>query len=97
MIFKNIFVYPRYPENLQKLYALARNLWATWNYEAIDLFYKIDPQLFRTVNHNPVKFLLMLPKETISRLSEDKGFLAELDSVWEDFQRIELKRRRCLK
>ncbi len=86
MIFKNIFVYPRYPENLKKLYALARNLWATWNYEAIDLFYKIDPQLFRTVNHNPVKFLLMLPKETINRLSEDNGFLTELDGVWEDFQ-----------
>ncbi|MFH1372141.1 MAG: alpha-glucan family phosphorylase [Planctomycetota bacterium] len=86
MIFKNIFVYPRYPENLKKLYALANNLWATWNYEAIDLFYRIDPQLLRSVSHNPVKFLLNLPKEIIDRLSKDRGFLSELDRVWENFQ-----------
>jgi starch phosphorylase len=86
MTLKNIFVYPKYPENLKKLYALANNLWSTWNYEAIDLFYRIDPQLFRLVTHNPVKFLLMLPKETINRLSKDRGFLAELDRVWKNFQ-----------
>jgi starch phosphorylase len=86
MIFKNIFVYPRYPENLKKLYQLAYNLWCTWNYDAINLFYRIDSQLFRAVNHNPVKFLLSLPKEKIDELSKDKGFLFELESVWEKFQ-----------
>jgi starch phosphorylase len=86
MIFKSIFVYPRYPENLKKLYLLAQNLWCTWNYEAINLFYRTDSQLFRAVNHNPVRLLLSLPKERFEELSNDKGFLFELENVWERFQ-----------
>ena len=86
MIFKNIFVYPRYPENLSKLYNLAYNLWCTWNYEAVNLFFRIDAQLFRAVNHNPVTLLLSLPKERIAELSGDEGFLFELDRVWEKFR-----------
>jgi len=86
MIFKNIFVYPRYPENLSRLYTLAHNLWCTWNYEAIDLFYRVDSQLFRAVNHNPIRLLLSLPQDRIGELSRDKGFLFELERVWEKFQ-----------
>jgi starch phosphorylase len=85
MTFKNIFVYPRYPENLSKLYALAHNLWCLWDYDAINLFYRIDTHLFRSVNHNPVKFLLDLPEEKMNELSNDKGFLFELDRVWQKF------------
>jgi len=86
MIFRNIFVYPAYPEDLAKFYLLASNLWATWNYEAINLFYRIDPQLFRRVDHNPIRFLLSLPTQRINELSKDKGFLFELQRVWEKFQ-----------
>lgn len=86
MVFKDIFVYPKYPDNLSKLYVLSQNLWCTWNYEAIDLFYRIDPQLFRKVNHNPVEFLLGLPKTKIDELSKDRGFLFDLERVWQKFQ-----------
>ena len=86
MSFKDIFVYPRYPENLNKLYLLAYNLWCLWSYDAINLFYKIDPQLFRSVNHNPVKFLLNLPRATVDIISRDKAFIAELNGVWDSFQ-----------
>ena len=86
MIFKNLFVYPAYPRNLNKLYQLAYNLWCTWNYEAISLFHRIDPTLFRAVNRNPVRLLLSLRKERIEGLSQDKGFLFELEKVWEKFQ-----------
>jgi len=86
MILKNLFVYPKLPENLSKLHKLASNLWCTWNYEAIRLFYRIDPQLFRAVNHNPIKFLVSLPKERIRQLAHDRGFLFEMDEVWGQFQ-----------
>ena len=86
MTFKNIFIYPRYPENLNKLYLLAYNLWCTWDYEAINLFYRIDANLFRSVSHNPVKFLLSLPKETIEEISNDGGFVSEVDRVWKKFE-----------
>ena len=86
MILKSIFVYPNYPENLQHLYELASNLWATWNYDAIDLFYRIDARIFREVNHNPLKLLHSLSKEKLNELSSDKGFVSELEAVWEKFQ-----------
>lgn len=86
MIFKNIFVYPKYPDNLHKLYELAYNLWWTWNYEAINLFYRIDTPLFREVNHNPIKLLMSLPRKKLDSLSHDKGFLFELEKVWEKFE-----------
>lgn len=85
MIFKNIFVFPDYPENLHKLFKIAYNLWWTWNYEAVNLFYRINAQLFREVNHNAVKFLHLLPKEKIKALAKDKGFLFELDKIWQKF------------
>ncbi len=87
MIFKNIFVYPKYPANLQRLYELACNLWCTWDYDAISLFYRIDTQLFRKVNHNPLRFLHSLSKGRLQELSEDKGFLFEFEKIWEKFQR----------
>jgi len=86
MIFKSIFVYPKYPENLQHLYELACNLWSVWDYDAIGLFYRIDTKLFREVNHNPLKFLNSLSKEKLEALVNDKGFLFELEKVWEKFQ-----------
>jgi starch phosphorylase len=85
MTFKNIFVYPRYPESLSKLYALAHNLWCLWDYDAINLFYRIDTNLFRSVNHNPVKFLLDLPEAKMHEIAGDKAFLLELDRVWQKF------------
>ena len=86
MASKNLFVYPKYPENLKRLYELAYNLWCSWNYEAISLFYRIDAKRFRAVNHNPVQLLLSLPPERIEELSRDKGFLFELDKLWQKFQ-----------
>lgn len=86
MIFKSIFVYPKYPENLQYLYDLACNLWSVWDYDAIGLFYRIDTKLFREVNHNPLKFLSSLSMEKLGNLSSDKGFLFELEKVWDKFQ-----------
>jgi starch phosphorylase len=86
MIFKNIFVLPEYPEKLHKLFNIAYNLWWTWNYDAVNLFYRMDGQLFREVNHNAVEFLHKLPKERIIALSKDKGFLFELGKIWQKFE-----------
>ncbi len=86
MAFRNVFVYPRYPENLERLYRLAYNLWSTWNYEAIRLFYRVDASLFQKVKHNPVMLLMSLSQERIDELSHDDGFLFELNEVWENYQ-----------
>ncbi len=85
MYMKKFIAHPRYPEKLQKLYRLAYNLYFAWNYEVINLFYRIDPQLFRTCEHNPVRFLYNLPEEKTASLAQDEGFLFELEKVWSKF------------
>jgi len=86
MIFKTIFVCPKFPENLQHLYELASNIWTLWDYDAIGLFYRIDTPLFRKVSHNPLEFLHRLTTKKLQDLSKDKGFLFELEKVWQKFQ-----------
>lgn len=86
MRFKSIFVCPRYPEKLKRLYMLACNLWCTWDYDAVNLFYRIDTPLFREVNHNPLRFLHSLSKKRLDALAEDDGFLFEFEKVWDKFQ-----------
>lgn len=85
MQFKDFFVYPRYPKNLEKLYKIAYNLWVTWDIEAYKLFMRIDSKLFRKCNKNPVLFLMKLDENKLKELSEDKGFLYNLEKVCEKF------------
>ena len=83
---RKVFVYPRYPENLKKLFEIAYNIWWSWDYEALNLFYRIDPSAFRECGHNPIKLLYTLPKEKIEELSHDGGFLYELEKIWKKFE-----------
>ena len=39
---------------------LAFNLWWSWNPAAQALYHEIDPELWKRVNHNPVKFLRLV-------------------------------------
>jgi starch phosphorylase len=86
MASRSVFVYPKYPASLEKLFDLAYNLWASWNYDAIRLFYRIDSRLFQAVKHNTVRLLLSLPQQRIDELATDEGFLFELNQVWSSFQ-----------
>jgi starch phosphorylase len=49
----------------QRLSALARNLWWSWDETAISLFRDIDPVLWREVGHNPVALLQQIPVDTL--------------------------------
>ncbi|WP_038057647.1 alpha-glucan family phosphorylase [Thermodesulfobacterium hydrogeniphilum] len=86
MKFKKFFVYPKIPQNLQKLLYISNNLWFSWNYEALSLFYKIDHEAFRRVKYNTRKFLNLLPKVTIEQLANDEKFLMDLEDLWESFE-----------
>ena len=47
--------------NQERLWALARNLWWSWDHDAISLFRDLDPQRWRQVNQNPVSLLAEFP------------------------------------
>jgi len=86
MILRNIFVYPRYPEKLRRLFYFAYNLWSLWDVEALQLFNRIDSDLFRRLGRNPAKFLYSVPLERLEELSQDEGFIHDLDKVWERYE-----------
>ncbi|MCK4851345.1 MAG: alpha-glucan family phosphorylase, partial [Phycisphaerae bacterium] len=77
---------PELPARLEGLRRLAYNLWWTWNAEAIELFQRLDRQLWEKCYHNPVLMLGRLEQDTLDRLAQDEAFLTHLDSVIERFQ-----------
>src|SRR5271154_3949824 len=45
----------------ERLWALARNLWWSWDHDAVSLFRDLDPVRWRKLNHNPVSLLAEFP------------------------------------
>lgn len=74
------------PGELEFLEQLSRNLWWCWNHDAIDLFRRIDPQLWKDTAHNPILFLDRIPQEKLKELVDDDGFLTHLQRVKRQFE-----------
>src|SRR5918994_1001404 len=74
-------VVPNLPARLQPLQTLAYNLWWCWNADAVALFRRIDPDLFETLDHSPIRLLSSTDQTRFNELAEDDGFLAHMDRV----------------
>ncbi len=74
------------PKNLEPLWDLARNVWWSWNSNAINLFRRINPQEYEASGPCPLKLLNTLPSSTWESLKEDNGFLEHLNEVNNDFK-----------
>ena len=49
----------------QRLEALARNLWWSWDHDTASLFRALDPLLWRELDHNPIALLQRIPVPTL--------------------------------
>jgi glycogen phosphorylase len=49
----------------ERLWALARNLWWSWDHDSASLFHDIDPQRWRQLNHSPVSLLNEYPLDKL--------------------------------
>ena len=67
------------PEKLEALRDLAYNLHWSWCRDTIDLFRRIDRDLWEEVEHNPVRLLGVASQEQLQTCAEDEGFLAHLE------------------
>lgn len=83
---KRIFVESSFPDSLQGLDEISKNLWWTWNYEAEDLFRQIDPDLWEVVEHNPILLMRQIPLVRLQELSADKEFNDQYQKVYADFK-----------
>jgi starch phosphorylase len=62
------FIAPTY----ERIWALARNFWWSWDAEANSLFNELDPERWRDLDHNPVAMLSQL---TLDQLEQRSGQL----------------------
>ena len=82
---RSFTVLPALPEPLKPLRELAHNLWWTWHPEAIELFRRLDLDLWRELKHNPVGMLARMKQERLDRLARDPAYIASLGRVREAF------------
>lgn len=78
-------VVPALPERLTRLRDLVYNLWWSWNADAIELFRRLEPDLWNEVAHNPVRFLAHLPQRRLDQAASDKAYLAHMSRVLDSF------------
>ena len=80
-------VVPSLPEPLRPMLDIAYNLWWSWHPEAVELFIRLDRDLWKSTHHNPVKMLGTISQETLNAAARDEGFLTSLDRVRENMER----------
>ncbi|MDX2116534.1 MAG: alpha-glucan family phosphorylase [Planctomycetota bacterium] len=79
-------VVPDLPPTLKPLLELAHNLWWTWHPEAVELFKRLDRELWQETYHNPVKLLGLVRQSVLDRAADDQSFLHQLNSVYARFR-----------
>ena len=79
-------VVPSLPAPLEGLREVAYNVRWSWNHEAIELFRRLDRDLWETSGHNPVLMLGTIDQATLEAAARDDAFLAHVERVTRDFQ-----------
>ncbi|GBC60304.1 alpha-glucan phosphorylase [Desulfonema ishimotonii] len=81
-------VLPDIPEPLSFLETLAGNIWWCWQYDAVDLFHRIEPRLWDWSGRNPIRFLTYVPQNRLEELATDRSFLSHQQRVRESYERL---------
>lgn len=80
---KQLLVMPKLPESIRPLNKLARNLWYSWNWDAVKLFIRLDPDLWEACCQNPVEMLSRLPQSTLQKVAANEAFVVTMERAYE--------------
>jgi starch phosphorylase len=80
-------VKPHLPPALKPLEEIANNLWLSWNFDAIQLFIRLDYDVWLQSQQSPVRTLGMVSQERLAEAAADDSYLAALKEVYDRFQR----------
>ncbi len=78
-------VAPRMPGELKFLETLTNNIWWCWHPLAIELFTRINPQLWKEHEGCAKSFLRHIPQERLEELAKDDDFIHKLNTVEAEF------------
>jgi len=74
-------VRPSLPEALQPLLRIALNLRWSWDHAEIDLFRRLDRDMWETCNRNPILLLGMVDQSILEAAAKDDSFMAHMKGV----------------
>ncbi len=77
-------VIPSLPATLEGLRRLSHNLRWAWDHGTIELFRRLDSDLWESTGHNPVLMLGLIDQAQLQAASRDESFLAQLDLTVRD-------------
>jgi len=80
---RSFTVLPALPDLLKDLDVIARNMFWSWNPEFVELFKRIDSNLWSACGHNPVKMLGSVSQVKLDELAENQGYLGQLHRAGE--------------
>ncbi|MDR1654959.1 MAG: alpha-glucan family phosphorylase, partial [Treponema sp.] len=80
-------VKPKLPPALKPLEEIARNLWLSWNYDAVQLFIRLDYDAWMQSQQSPVRTLGMANPARLTQVAKDDSYLAALKEVYDRFLR----------
>jgi len=80
-------VKPKLPPVLKPLEEIARNLWLSWNYDAVQLYIRLDFDSWLQSQQSPIRTLGMVSQERLAQTAKDDSYLAALKEVYDRFQR----------
>jgi starch phosphorylase len=83
---RSLEVQPNLPPELECIRELAYNLRWTWDHETINLFRRLDKDLWETSGHNPVLLLGLISQEKLNAAAKDDGFRIHLDRLCDRFR-----------
>ena len=85
-VWKDVHAHSVLPAKLEPLREIAYNLWWVWNSDATKLFNKIDSDLWKKTEGNPVLLLQTISYNRMEEIMADKEFMDEMNKVYAKFQ-----------
>ena len=79
-------VAPTLPKELECLHEMAYNLVWVWDHELMEIFIRLDPDLWELTNHNPVQLLGLVRQDRLNTSSRDDSYLAQVDRAYKRFK-----------
>ena len=79
-------VLPRIPKELDPLREIAYNIWFSWNWEAVELFIRMDAEYWEKTYQNPALMLGVIPQERFEELARDEVFISNMRRVHQEFK-----------
>jgi starch phosphorylase len=74
-------VIPSLPSTIEPLRRIAHNLRWAWSHESVELFRRLDRDLWESTGHNPVLLLGTIEQAKLEAAAKDDAFLAHLARV----------------